>query len=314
MNAGEHINQKYSGHRKHLYCLVALLFVGVWDAPGAEVVPPAWEPMESLFRADSAPPPPFSVDDGAPHPVEHHYLFEQFADLDCADFLRGLSYLIHKYQPPEDPGALPAYTRAMNYRLRVLFEYYPLAARGPDDFTALMTLISDGRSAETLRVFLLRQAAPGLEAPTTFGGYLQGHLSKGKGAFDKQLRELTLLPRESTRVQVTALDVLLARATSEYAMLLQRDPMGKRPGDDGAPVSIRDFVANPEAAPLSRRTKLLLERKNEEVGKWAASLQALATNGQRDGAVREKATEVLGVILRDFPIPNRADFSQTVPK
>ncbi|MCF6286283.1 MAG: hypothetical protein L3K26_14000 [Candidatus Hydrogenedentes bacterium] len=287
--------------RRLLLPIHALLLISL----SASAAHPVWKTIEAIFRTDRAVPQSRHGEGGQNHPEEHTFLFDSFADLESKDFLNGLAFVLSKYPPPASPDALPAYRRSMDHKLRMLFEYYPLAARSPEDFTALLDLIYDAGNAAILRVFLLRHATTGLEPQSTFGNYMQGHLEHDGEAFVKKLIEVIQLPQESKAVQLAAMDVLLARTEHEYAALLASDALLINRSDKETPVHVRQFITKPDALPVSRRTQILLQRKNEAVGAWAKTLKAIADNGQRDPALRAKAREVLDVVLADYPIANR---------
>jgi hypothetical protein len=287
--------------RRFLLPLHALLLVSL-SAPAAH---PVWKTIEAIFRADRTVPQSRHVEGGQAHSEEHIFLFEAFADLESKDFLNGLTFVLSKYPVPTNTDALPAYQRSMDHKLRMLFEYYPLAARSPEDFTALLDLIYDARNAEVLRVFLLRHTAMDLEPQSTFGAYMQGHLEEADEEFEKKLKERIQLPQESAAVQCAMMDVLLVRIDHDYASLLAHDALATDHAAKGTPNHVRQFITKPNAIPLSRRTQILLARKNEAVGLWAKTLRAIANNGKRDPAVRARAREVLDVVLLDYPISNR---------
>ena len=280
--------------------LLGTVAIALGNTPAAE---PDWQIIQRLFQLDRTL--PHTGQGEGPLREQREYLFDQFANMDAAVFRNGLTFVLQKYPPPEDTASLPAYQQDMGYKLRVLFEYYPLAARERSDFEALVDLIYHGRQPDVLRVFLVRHLGPGLEPPSTFGTYMQSHALKDQEAFDKRLRELVQLPQESAPVQVAAIDALLARTEAGYATLLAHDGLAaSRPAADNV-IHIRQFIDNPEAIALSQRTQQLIKEKGVQIGTWAESLRSLADNQQRHGAVREKAKEALAVILANYPIPNR---------
>ena len=229
----------------------------VHSAPAAE---PDWQIIQQLFQLDRILPP--AGQEESPVFEPHEYLFERFANMDAAVFRNGLTFVLQKYPPPQDPADLSTYQQDMQYKLRVIFEYYPLAARERDDFDTLVDLIYHGREPDVLRVFLIRQLGPGLEPLSTFGTYMQSHALKDQEAFDKRLRELVQLPQDSAPVQVAAIDALLARTDEYYTALLARDALAAARPEAAPTLHIRQFIDNPKATQLSKRTQQLLDQKN----------------------------------------------------
>lgn len=290
---------------KPLRIFVALWLGPLFLLPAPAETPDPWRAMESLFQATQIAPESTTRQTGKVYAEPKNYLFETYAALEPSDFRTGLVYVLDKYPAPSDPALLPAYERDLDYKLRVIFEYYPLSARGYDDFNALLDLLFQRKSSDILRVFLILQCAPDTGPRTTFGTYMQGHLAIAGESFDERLNELVQMPQESVPVQRAALDTLLARANFTYASLLSTDPVALSRVATDAPLHVRQLIDAPDAIPLSQRTKLLLERQNTAMSAWAKILKNLAESNNRDHRLREKAGAVLDSVLRDFPLADR---------
>ena len=246
--------------------------------------------------------PTLPAPDGDALTTAHAYLFEELQALDAQDFLDAITHLTKNYPPPRDNTRRPAYEAGMTQRLRLLLEYYPLAARQARDTERLLDMACDMGVPPWVRVYIIRQAGPGLEAMSAFGNYLQGYLNLAGDSFEVRLRELVQMPQENRAVQCAALDTLLARVEADYAALLARDGQAAQYVAEHGAVHARMLRTSGDAIPLTNRTKLLLETQNESVGKWARSLRELGDNAQRDATVRGKARAVLDVLEHDYPI------------
>lgn len=262
--------------------------------------------VERLLTADQELPP--EVFEGAgPQAVGRPFLFDDLLDEQPEALLGGVQYVISNHTPPEDAALRATYTREMDARLQALFEYYPLVARTPEDFERLLALIEDGRQAPVLRSFLIRRCAPGLAARSAFSAYVDGMLA------DRERLEIALLrivenPTESTEVQDVAAPALGASIAASYANLLATDPMVRdQVGRGNAEPHIRDLKASPEAVPLTRRTRLRIERKNEAVARAGVQLAAVARDPNRSLALRRAVEAIVAEIARTYPVPNAAD-------
>jgi len=258
------------------------------------------ELLDALLEAAEVPPPRYPGG-GPPHPDARGLRFEDRARHSAEELRAAAAHVAESNPAPEDPAGRATWEREATYKLRVIFAQYPLAARDRDDAQALLDLAGRYRSPEVLRVFLIRHAAPGVEPPSTFGNWLQGHVALDGGGHVRRLKELVQLPGESVPVQLAALDALLAHTGRAYAALLARGLASP----SGEVFQARQLIGQPDAIPLSRETRLLLEQLNGETGRWARSLQALSANTRRDEALRAKAGEILAALLRDYPLDGR---------
>ncbi len=262
--------------------------------------------IERLLTAPEHTPPAYHPDPDAPYPTERQFSFDDLIGLDPATLISGVQYVLVKYGRPEDPAQHEAYMRSTTARLHLLFEYYPLLARTPEDFDRLLGLIDDGTQAPELRVFLLRHSAPGLMERSALGEYMQGMLA-GTDVLDGRLTKIIENPTESIPVQEAALDALSASIAAHYAQLLAADPLVRDAVRKGGPAPrIQDVKTDPAATPLARRTQLRIEKKSQDAGRIAELLYVVGRDPNRPLPLRRRAEAVAAVILRDYPIPNEA--------
>ena len=277
-------------------------------AMAANAAPPraTIEIVERLLSA-SQQAPPAAPDTNAPQARERPFLFDDLLALQPEALLQGVQYVLAKYPAPEDDAGQAHYTREMDERLHALFEYYPLLARDQEDMDRLLVAIEDARQLPVLRAFLIRRCAPGLAGPSALSVYIDGMLAD-RDRLDGALLKIVENQTENSGVQEVALVALGASIEIGYAGLLATDPMVREHVRQGNPEPrIRDLKASPEAVPLTRRTQVRLERKNELLGRTAIQLAAVARDPGRSPSLRRNAASIVSAIAREYPVPNAAD-------
>src|SRR5690606_30427395 len=136
-------------------------------------------------------------------------------------------------------------------QLLALFEYYPLVARGPDDFRRLTDAIASGGEAPALRAFLLRRCVPGPSEKAGLGAYMQAYLAGGDPELEGALAAIIQNPTEEPAVQLEALRALGPLMENFFAALLARDPQAAelRRETEQTP-HVRTLIESQDAIPL----------------------------------------------------------------
>lgn len=234
-------------------------------APGvASGRPAVWPLVEELLRTHSAPLPEAHAADG-PVFQERAFLFERLRDVEPEALIRAAAYVAVR-----DQGAV-AQGPTVEDELAVVFEYYPLLARGDEDRARLYDAMLDNRQPAALRSFLIRAGVPEPGAPSAFCRYMRRGLEDGALDFQKSLMGRLTFPGEDPSVLESAVALL--------------------------PVLVADGFRAAEGD--GER----VERQRQIGGAVAAGLESLTRDPARPEALRTAAGQAAASLREAWPLP-----------
>jgi hypothetical protein len=274
------------------------------EPSGPEVDPAIRVLAERLLQAPGRALPSDDPDPAAPIATDRVFGFDDVMAYRAEHFLQAVDLVLAENPPPPAAVDRARWERETEGRLTLLLGYYPLVATRPEDVRLLVARMASGVEPPVLRTFLLRKCAPGLEARSSLGRYLQAVLAHDV-EFDEQLSAMIKNPTEQAPVQEAALEALAARLSAAYGDLIASDPLVQQYVRKGnALPGIRQVKEAQGVVPLSRRTELLLAQRGKMTARLAAMLRDVAEDPARSPALRQRAQALSDAMVQDYPIPD----------
>ncbi len=186
---------------------------------------PYWQMVSDIAASiESASPRPRTVSDAGAR-KEITYPFENLRHLRATDVLRAAKEGAHVARLQAALGKTEEEIEALvTQNVAIALEYLPMLIRRDEDIEEITLLMAKRDEDATLRMYLLKNSAPGFAAPSFLSISLPEIIDTHEAPYIKWVVHAATHPSEKPEVQRLALEIAYDRLLRSYTDVLQQDP------------------------------------------------------------------------------------------